>query len=179
MRIIGGKIGGVRLQPPNNLPVRPTTDLAKEALFNILQNRIDFEGLKCLDLFAGTGNITLELASRGATAVDAVDIHFKCVRYIADTAQQHNLTAVHTRKADVFKFIQGCKEKYDLIFADPPYDIDRLPQLAHLVFEQNLLQEDGLLVIEHPSTRQMQPHPFWDETRKYGISSFSFYRIKP
>lgn len=179
MRIIGGKIGGIRLQPPNNLPVRPTTDLAKEALFNILQNRIDFDGLECLDLFAGTGNISFELASRGVEAVDAIDIHFKCVRYISDTAKQHDLSAIQARKADVFKFIQSCQNKYDLIFADPPYDIDRLPGLAHLIFDQGLLKEDGLLVIEHPSTRQMQAHLYWDETRKYGYSSFSFYSVEP
>lgn len=179
MRIIGGKIGGIRLYPPNNLPVRPTTDIAKEALFNILQNRLDFEHMDCLDLFAGTGNIALELASRGALSVDAVDIHFRCVRYISDTAKQHGLSAINTRKADVFKFIQSSNKKYDFIFADPPYDIVQLPQLAQVIFEQDMLHEDGLLVIEHPSTRQMQSHPFFDETRKYGYSSFSFYSIKP
>lgn len=179
MRIIGGKIGGIRLQPPNNLPVRPTTDLAKEALFNILQNRIAFDGIECLDLFAGTGNISFELASREVALVDAVDIHFKCVRYITDTAKQHGLSTIHVHKSDVFRFIQRCTKRYDFIFADPPYDIDRLPQLAHLIFEMNLLKEGGILVIEHPSTRQMQAHPFWDETRKYGYSSFSFYSVKP
>ncbi|MGE8242971.1 MAG: 16S rRNA (guanine(966)-N(2))-methyltransferase RsmD [Sphingobacterium sp.] len=175
MRIIGGKIGGLRLNPPTNLPVRPTTDIAKEALFNILQNRLEFDGLNCLDLFAGTGNISFELASRGVEHVDSVDLHFKCVQYITDTAKKMKLDQINTRKADVFKFITSCKSTYDLIFADPPYDIPKLPQLPKLVFDNNLLNNNGLLIVEHPSTRQMEEHPNFIETRKYGYSSFSFY----
>ena len=175
MRIIGGKIGGLRLNPPTNLPVRPTTDIAKEALFNILQNRLEFDGLNCLDLFAGTGNISFELASRGVEHVDSVDLHFKCVQYITDTAKKMKLEQINARKADVFKFINSCKSTYDLIFADPPYDIPKLPQLPKLVFDNNLLNNNGLLIVEHPSTRQMEEHPNFIETRKYGYSSFSFY----
>ena len=175
MRIIGGKIGGLRLNPPTNLPVRPTTDIAKEALFNILQNRLEFDGLNCLDLFAGTGNISFELASRGVEHVDSVDLHFKCVQYITDTAKKMKLEQINTRKAEVFKFITSCKSTYDLIFADPPYDIPKLPQLPKLVFDNNLLNNNGLLIVEHPSTRQMEEHPNFIETRKYGYSSFSFY----
>lgn len=175
MRIIGGRLGGLRLNPPNNLPVRPTTDIAKEALFNILQNRLEFDGLNCLDLFAGTGNISFELASRGVEHVDSVDLHFKCVQYITDTAKKMKLEQINARKADVFKFITSCKSTYDLIFADPPYDIPKLPQLPKLVFDNNLLNNNGLLIIEHPSTRQMEEHPNFIETRKYGYSSFSFY----
>jgi len=175
MRIIGGKIGGLRLNPPSNLPVRPTTDIAKEALFNILQNRLEFDGLNCLDLFAGTGNISFELASRGVEHVDSVDLHFKCVQYITDTAKKMKLEQINARKADVFKFITSCKSTYDLIFADPPYDIPKLPQLPKLVFDNNLLNNNGLLIVEHPSTRQMEEHPNFIETRKYGYSSFSFY----
>ncbi|GAA4179240.1 16S rRNA (guanine(966)-N(2))-methyltransferase RsmD [Sphingobacterium ginsenosidimutans] len=175
MRIIGGKIGGLRLNPPTNLPVRPTTDIAKEALFNILQNRLEFDGLNCLDLFAGTGNISFELASRGVEHVDSVDLHFKCVQYITDTAKKMKLEQINARKADVFKFITSCKSTYDLIFADPPYDIPKLPQLPKLVFDNNLLNNNGLLIVEHPSTRQMEDHPNFIETRKYGYSSFSFY----
>ena len=175
MRIIGGKIGGLRLNPPTNLPVRPTTDIAKEALFNILQNRLEFDGLNCLDLFAGTGNISFELASRGVEHVDSVDLHFKCVQYITDTAKKMKLEQINARKADVFKFITSCKSTYDLIFADPPYDIPKLPQLPKLVFDNNLLNNKGLLIVEHPSTRQMEEHPNFIETRKYGYSSFSFY----
>ncbi len=175
MRIIGGRLGGLRLNPPTNLPVRPTTDIAKEALFNILQNRLDFDRLKCLDLFAGTGNISFELASRDVEPVDAIDLHFKCVQYINETAGKMKLEQIKTRKADVFKFIASCKDTYDFIFADPPYDIPKLPQLPKLIFEKELLHEHGLLVVEHPSTRQMEDHPNFIETRKYGYSSFSFY----
>lgn len=175
MRIIGGKAAGLRLNPPQNLPVRPTTDIAKEALFNILNNRIDFDGLECLDLFAGTGNISFELASRGVNKVNAVDLHGKCVLYITETAKKLDLSQIKARKADVFKFIKSDKESYDLIFADPPYDLGQLPILASMVLENNLLNEGGLLIVEHPSNRKMIDHPNFVETRQYGNSSFSFY----
>ncbi len=175
MRIIGGKAAGLRLNPPQNLPVRPTTDIAKEALFNILNNKLDFDGLSCLDLFAGTGNISFELASRGALKVDAVDQHGKCVLYITETAKKLNLPQIKSRKADVFKYLKSSKESYDLIFADPPYDLGQLPMLAKLVLEQNILKEGGLLIIEHPSNRKMMENPNYTETRQYGNSSFSFY----
>lgn len=175
MRIIGGQYGGIRLNPPTNLPVRPTTDIAKEALFNILQNRLDFDELTCLDLFAGTGNISFELASRYAHAVESIDLHFKCVQYIAETAKKMNISSIKAKKADVFKYIQTAKHKFDFIFADPPYDIPKLPQLAHLILENELLKKGGLLIIEHPSTREMDSHPNFVEKRKYGYSSFSFY----
>lgn len=175
MRIIGGKIGGIRLNPPNNLPVRPTTDIAKEALFNILQHQIDWDEAVCLDLFCGTGNISFELASRGAVEVDSVDIHAKCLMYIKEISQKHDLKAIKTRKADVFKHIPTIKKQYDFIFADPPYDVPQLPQLAEMILNNGLLKPGGILVVEHPSTRKMIEHPMFEETRKYGYSSFSFY----
>ncbi len=178
MRIIGGSHAGLRLQPPSNLPVRPTTDMAKEGLFNILHHRIDVEGMQALDLFSGTGNIAFELASRGAARVVAVDIHFKCVQYIEQAAQKMGLTAVKTIKADVLKYVATSKEAFDFIFADPPYDLPQLPQLPSLIRKRGLLRPEGLLVIEHPSTRKLETHPTWVdvETRKYGYSSFTFYR---
>lgn len=175
MRIIGGSHSGLRLQPPTNLPVRPTTDMAKEALFNILQHKMDVTGLRALDLFAGTGNITFELASRGATDVTAVDIHFKCVQYIKATARKIQLPGITAVKADVLRFIQKCPDTFDLIFVDPPYDLPQLPQLPQVVFERNLLGNSGLLILEHPSTRQIPAHPALIDTRKYGYTSFSFY----
>lgn len=177
MRIIGGKHGGLRLNPPGNLPVRPTTDIAKEALFNILDNKIDFEAADCLDLFAGTGNVSYELSSRGAPTVLAVDIHFKCVQYIQQTAEKMKMDGLKARKADVLKFISKPSGTYDFIFADPPYDLPTLPQLANNILASGLLKEDGLLVIEHPSTRQLEDAEGFQETRKYGYSSFSFYRL--
>jgi len=178
MRIIGGQFAGLRLQPPKNLPVRPTTDLAKESLFNILQNRLDFDELVCLDLFAGTGNISFELASRGAKFVQAIDIHFKCLAYIQEITKKWNIDTIKTQKADVLKFIGSDTSTYDLIFADPPYDLPQLPQLANMILSNKLLSSDGILVIEHPSTRKMEESVHFVETRKYGNSSFSFYQIK-
>jgi len=176
MRIIGGTLKGLRLNPPKNLPVRPTTDLAKEALFNILQNQIDFEGLKVLDLFCGTGNISFEFASREAAQVVSVDRSIHCVNYIKDTARQHYLDKIKTYKADVFKFLELETEKFNLIFADPPYDLNRIPEIAKIIFEKELLQPGGLLIVEHQSLQNLSNHPAFVEQRKYGHASFSFFR---
>lgn len=178
MRIIGGKAAGLRLNPPAQLPVRPTTDLAKEALFNILNNRIELEGIVCLDLFAGTGNVSFELASRGAKQVVSVDQHGKCVQYIKQTAQKLNLQAIDTKRTDVFRFIQSAKDSFDLIFADPPYDLGQLPQLAGLILAQDLLRKGGWLIVEHPSSRKLIDHDAFVETRSYGNCSFSFYQLE-
>lgn len=176
MRIIGGTHRGLRLRPPTNLPVRPTTDLAKEALFNILQNQVEFDGLAVLDLFAGTGSISLECASRGAARVVAVDQHGKCVKFVKEVADELGLANVETVKADALRFIGREAGVFDVVFADPPYDLPTLPQLPSLVMQAGLLREGGLLIVEHPSTRKLAPHPTWEDTRKYGYSSFSFYR---
>ena len=177
MRIIGGNRAGLRLNPPTTLPVRPTTDMAKEALFNILQNRIDFEGMDALDLFAGTGNISFELASRGVANVLAVDIHFKCVQYIHTTATKLNMSTVKATKADVLKFIGSCSDAFDFVFVDPPYDLPQLPQLPDRIIDKGMLKAGGLLILEHSSTRSMAAHPTLFETRKYGYSTFSFYQL--
>lgn len=177
MRIIGGNLSGLRLQPPANLPVRPTTDLAKESLFNIMQNRLDFEGLHVLDLFAGTGNISFELASRGVASLIAVDQHFRCVEYIKNTAAKLDLVNVKCIRQDVFKFISLARGKYDFIFADPPYDLSTLPLLAGKILDKGMLKKDGWLVVEHPSMRKMIAHDAYVETRQYGYSSFSFYHV--
>jgi len=175
MRIIGGRLKGLRLNPPKNLPVRPTTDLAKEALFNILQNKIEFDNIRVLDLFSGTGNISMEFASRGAAQVIAVDRSIQCVHYLKDTARQHNLTNIKTYKDDVFKYLQVESDQYDLIFADPPYDMNQIPEIPKIVFEKNLLLPGGLLIVEHQSMQNLSNHPAFSEQRKYGHSSFSFF----
>jgi len=176
MRIIGGALKGLRLNPPKNLPVRPTTDLAKEALFNILQNQIDFEGLHILDLFSGTGNISLEFASRGAEKVTAIDRSIQCVHYLKDTARQYALSNIAAYKDDVFKYMQHETERFDLIFADPPYDLNRIPEIPKIIFDKNLLFADGLLIVEHQSMQNLSNHPAFAEQRKYGHSSFSFFK---
>ncbi|WDF80355.1 16S rRNA (guanine(966)-N(2))-methyltransferase RsmD [Mucilaginibacter sp. KACC 22773] len=178
MRIIGGTLRGLRLNPPKNLPVRPTTDLAKEALFNILLNQIEFEGIKVLDLFSGTGNISLEFASRGATEVISVDRSIHCVNYLKDTSRQHKLDQVKVYKEDVFKYLQMETEQYDLVFADPPYDLNKIPEIPKIVFERNILLPGALLIVEHQSMQNISQHPSFMEQRKYGHSSFSFFRNK-
>jgi 16S rRNA (guanine966-N2)-methyltransferase len=176
MRIIGGNLRGLRLNPPKNLPVRPTTDLAKEALFNILQNQIEFEGIKVLDLFCGTGNISLEFASREAEKVIAVDRSIHCINYIKDTARQHHLDQIKTYKADVFKFLEIENEQFHLIFADPPYDLNRIPELPKIIFDKQLLLPGGVLIVEHQSLQNLSNHPAFIEQRKYGHSGFSFFK---
>lgn len=176
MRIIGGILKGLRLNPPKNLPVRPTTDLAKEALFNILQNQIEFENIKVLDLFAGTGNISLEFASREAAQVVSIDRSIHCINYIKDASRQHHLDQIKTYKADVFKYLELETEQYDLIFADPPYDLNRIPEIPKIIFEKNLLLPDGTLIVEHQSFQNLSNHPAFVEQRKYGHSSFSFFK---
>jgi 16S rRNA (guanine966-N2)-methyltransferase len=176
MRIIGGTLKGLRLNPPKNLPVRPTTDLAKEALFNILQNQIEFDNITVLDLFCGTGNITYEFASRGAKQVIGVDRSIHCINYVKDTARQHGLGQIKTFKADIFKYLQVETEHYDLIFADPPYDMNQIPEIPKIIFEKNLLSADGLLIVEHQSMQNLSNHPAFVEQRKYGHSSFSFFK---
>lgn len=176
MRIIGGTLRGLRLNPPKNLPVRPTTDLAKEALFNILQNQIEFEDIKVLDLFAGTGNISLEFASREAAQVIAVDRSIHCINYIKDASRQHRLEQIKTYKADVFKFLELETEQYDLIFADPPYDLNRIPEIPKIIFEKKLLLPGGMLIVEHQSLQNLSNHPAFTEQRQYGHSAFSFFK---
>ena len=177
MRIIGGKLKGLRFYPPTNLPVRPTTDMAKEAIFNILNNQIDFEGLKVLDLFSGTGNISMEFASRGAAEVISVDSNAGCIRYLKEIAKQHQMSTISPFKAVVFKFLKEDNDTFDLIFADPPYDIPQIPLIPELVFERKLLRPDGMLIVEHPSSKRLGNHPNFTEQRKYGHSSFSFFKV--
>lgn len=177
MRIIGGKLKGIRLQPPANLPVRPTTDMAKEALFNILNNKFDFEACKVLDLFCGTGNLTFEFASRDAESILAVDMDYGCVNWVKTTAKKHNFEQVDVRKGDVFKLLKQMTGSYDLIFADPPYNMPNIPQIPVMVKEQQLLKPEGLLIVEHQSNMKLHNQPGYTETRKYGNSSFSFFEF--
>jgi 16S rRNA (guanine966-N2)-methyltransferase len=178
MRIIGGKLKGLRLNPPKNLPVRPTTDLAKEALFNILQNQIEFDNITVLDLFSGTGNIAMEFASRGAEKVTGVDRSIQCVHYLKDTSRQHGLIQIEVFKADVFKYLDMETEQYDLIFADPPYDLNKIPEIPKIIFDKKLLKPDGMLIVEHQSMQNLSNHPAFTEQRKYGHSSFSFFKAE-
>jgi len=175
MRIIGGKLKGIRFNAPESLPVRPTTDMAKEALFNILYNTYDFEECKVLDLFSGTGNISIEFASRGIKQVTSVDKHSGCVFWLKSVIKKYDLPEIDAQKGDVFKFLESCKDTYQIIFADPPYDLPTIPLIPELVLKNNLLTDNGLLIVEHPSLLKMKDQPGFKETRRYGNSSFSFF----
>lgn len=176
MRIISGKHKGKRLIAPKKLPVRPTTDMAKEALFNILNNRYNFQNLKILDLFSGTGNIAYEFASRGVIQVTVIDENHNCVKYIQKTAAELELN-LEVIKSDVFKYLEKAAGKSDIIFADPPYDVEKesLTKIVYLTFEQKLLNENGILIVEHSKQTDLSELAHFSEARKYGSSVFSFF----
>ncbi len=178
MRIISGKYKGRRISPPKNLPVRPTTDMSKESLFNILNNRFDFEGLKVMDLFSGTGNLSYEFASRGAENITSVDADFGCIKYIKQTATEFDFN-IYAVKSDVYKFLAGHKSSYDIIVADPPYDFDqkKFEEIVTLIFDNNLLQEDGMMIIEHSKHTTLEHMMNWSFSKKYGGSIFSFFEF--
>jgi len=176
MRIVSGKHKGRRITAPSKLPVRPTTDMAKEALFNILNNHFQFSQIKVLDLFAGTGNIAFEFGSRGAIEITAVDAHFDCVKFIKKTADELELP-VTAIKSDTYKYLEKGARQADLIFADPPYDfsLEQFEKIAAIIFDRNLLLEDGMLVIEHSKHTDLSELPHFVQHRKYGSSVFSFF----
>ena len=176
MRIISGIYGGRRLSPPKNITARPTTDFAKESLFNLLNNRMDFEGIDMLDLFAGTGGIGIECVSRGAREVTAVEIAHVQQNWIISCCRQLGIKNLSVIRGDVFKFLSACRTKYDLIFADPPYALEQLPTLPDVILERDILKEDGWLVIEHGKDTDFTSHPRHVETRTYGSVHFSFFQ---
>lgn len=175
MRIISGKYRGKTIIAPGNLPARPTTDFAKEGLFNILNNRLFFEETKALDLFAGTGNITYELVSRGCIDVIAVEGHAASSRFIKQTADMLAPKTVRVLHMDVFRFLKACNEKFDLIFADPPFEMPEIEKVVEMVFANNLLKEDGILVLEHSDKTDFSSHPAFEAKRHYGKVNFSLY----
>ena len=176
MRIISGKYKGKRLIAPKKLPVRPTADMQKEALFSILNNYYQFSDVRVLDLFSGTGNIAYEFASRGSNNITAVDSNSGCIKYISQTSKELEFS-IDCIKSDAFKYLEKISLKFTIIFADPPYkmpfgDFEKLPQL---VFERDLLQENGMLIIEHSSQTDLSHIANFKEQRKYGSSVFSFF----
>lgn len=179
MRIISGKYKGRRIQAPKNLPVRPTTDMAKESLFNILNNYFNFGGLKILDLFSGTGNVSYEFASRGAESIISVDGDFGCVNFIKKTASEFdmNITAI---KSDVFKFLEKSKNTYDIIFADPPYGLEQkdFEKILDLIFENKLLDLEGMLIVEHSKFTNLEHKENFSFSKAYGGSIFSFFEFE-
>jgi 16S rRNA (guanine(966)-N(2))-methyltransferase RsmD len=178
VRIISGKYKGRRIFPPKGLPVRPTTDMSKEALFNVLNNHFSFEGLKILDLFAGTGNISFEFASRGSTPITAVDADFGCVKFIKQIASEYDFNIAAT-KSDVFTFLERNNAGYDIIFADPPYALDQktFEKIVMTVFEKKTLQEDGMMIIEHSKYTKLDHLIHFSFKKSYGGSIFSFFEM--
>ncbi|MFA5972864.1 MAG: RsmD family RNA methyltransferase [Lentimicrobiaceae bacterium] len=176
MRIISGSHKGRVLHPPEGLPVRPTTDMAKESLFNILNNYIDFEEVKVLDLFAGTGNISLEFASRNATMVTSVDVNGRCIDYISKMAAEFKFINLSAIRANVFAFLARPAGSYDVIFADPPYDLGNRERVPELIFENRWLVEGGWFILEHDKNINFKDHPYFSEERRYGRIHFTFFR---
>lgn len=174
MRIISGKYKGKRITAPKAIKARPTTDFAKEALFNILTNGNPIEGTKVLDLFSGTGNIAFEFASRGAKKVTAVDIANQSVRFIMKTAKELDLS-IWVIKNDVFRFLPKHFDTYDIIFADPPYNHDKIADIPKLVFQNNLLDQNGILIVEHGDETDLSKAENFREKRTYGRVNFSFF----
>ncbi|MFA5782026.1 MAG: RsmD family RNA methyltransferase [Bacteroidales bacterium] len=179
MRIVSGTHKGRLIHPTSNMAVRPTTDFAKESLFNILNNRIDFEETSVLDLFAGTGSITYEFASRGAKDITAIDINPRCCEFIRTTAATYGFLNITAVRADMFAFLGFCKVQYNLIFADPPYDMKNISLLPDLIFNNKLLNDGGLFILEHSRYQNFTKHPAFFEHRNYGKVNFSFFSPVP
>lgn len=177
MRIISGKYKSKRIMAPKKLPIRPTTDIAKEGLFNILNNKIHFSDISVLDLFSGSGNITYEFISRGTKNITVVDQHYGCVKFIKETSKELE-ASIAVVKSEVFKYLENVHLKFDIIFADPPYDFsdEQFTKIVDLVINNNFLEDDGILIVEHSKhTGNLKEHSNFTEERRYGGSVFSFF----
>lgn len=176
MRIISGKYGRRRFDVPSSFSARPTTDFAKENLFNVINNLLDLEGLDALDLFAGTGSISFELLSRECRSVTSVEKNNAHASFIAKVAKELKTDSLNLIRGDVFRYLQSApKQGFDFIFADPPYALKELPEVPTLVFERDLLREGGIFVMEHPKTNDFSSLPYFNQRRVYGSVNFSIF----
>jgi len=176
MRIVAGKWGGLKIHPPVKMPyTRPTTDIAKEGLFNILQNRIDFDGIKTLDLFGGTGCISYELASRGAADLTIVEKDAQMYSFIKKNIERIGIENANVIKTEVFGFLKNCEEQFDLIFAGPPYALSTIDDLPKIVVEKNMIAKDGFFVLEHTPRNNYKSFKGYSFERNYGTTVFSFF----
>jgi 16S rRNA (guanine(966)-N(2))-methyltransferase RsmD len=176
MRIIAGKYGGRRIHPPTNMPyTRPTTDIAKEGLFNILQNRVQIEGAKTLDLFGGTGCISYELASRGAADLTIVEKDVQMLAFIKKNIDLLKIDNAHVLQMDVFQYLNTCTQQYDIIFAGPPYALNTIDDLPRIIVERKLISEVGYFVLEHTPRNDYKKFPGYSFERNYGTTIFSFF----
>jgi 16S rRNA (guanine(966)-N(2))-methyltransferase RsmD len=176
LRIIGGKYRGRRIEPPSGFKARPTTDFAREALFNILENRVDFENTDVLDLFSGTGSISYEFASRGAGSIHLVEKDQKHISGINRIIRDLGFTNIRPVHIDVKTYLRTCRQRYDIVFADPPYDLPWLKELPDLVTGSGVMKDDGFFILEHPRSMTFSDHPLFFEHRNYGSVNFSFFK---
>ena len=176
MRIITGQYKGRHFDIPRTFKARPTTDFAKENIFNVLTGYLDFEGITALDLFSGTGSIALELVSRGCAQVVSVELDRDHHRFISECLKKLGTEACVPLRGDVFRFLKSCRQPFDLIFADPPYALKELPQIPDLIFSRQLLKEQGVFVFEHGKDHDFSQHPHFVEHRSYGSVNFSIFR---
>lgn len=176
MRIISGRYRGRTIQPPRNLRARPTTDFAKENLFNVLVNIVDFEELDVLDLFSGTGSISYEFASRDARSVTSVELNSVHHNFIRQTARELGFDNFYAVKANAFLYLKSCAKQFDLIFSDAPYDLEGSEEVVKLVFERELLREGGILIFEHSKDKDFSQHENFWQLRSYGSVQFSFFK---
>ncbi|MFO8020832.1 MAG: 16S rRNA (guanine(966)-N(2))-methyltransferase RsmD [Perlabentimonas sp.] len=177
MRIVSGSYKGRVISPPKSFRARPTTDTAKEGLFNILNNNFYFEDISVLDLFSGTGSISFEFASRGCNSIHLIEINSSHFRFINSVINKLGIESIRPIRTDAFKFLKSCKNKFDIIFADPPYDLNGIEQIPEIVFSRNLLNNNGWLILEHSNHQNFSENPHFTETRKYGNVNFSLFKI--
>ena len=176
MRIITGKYGGRKIHPPVKMPhTRPTTDVAKEGLFNIIENNISIPGIKTLDIFGGTGSISYELASRGAVDLTIIEKDSKMYDFIQKSVRELNIENCRVIKMDVFRFLENFAEKYDLIFAGPPYALQEIDDLPKVVREKNMLNKNGWFILEHTPANNYEKEPMFKSMRNYGTTVFSIF----
>lgn len=174
MRIVSGTHKGIRIPVRKNFPARPTTDFAKENIFNVINNQFDFEHLSVLDLFSGTGSISYEFASRGSVVI-SVEINYRSFQFIKTTSKELKLDNIKTIKADAFKYLEKTSDKYDIIFADPPFQLKGIEKITELVFSKDLLNANGWLILEHSDQKQFTGHQMLKEVRSYGSVNFSIF----
>lgn len=178
MRIVSGTCRGRVINPPKNLNARPTTDFAKENLFNVIANRSDFEEIEVLDLFSGTGAISYEFASRGALKVMSIEQNPVHQSFISRVAKELKLEQIQSVKTNAFVYLKSCKISYDIIFADPPYDLEGIDELPNIIISKNLLKPGGVFIFEHSKSKNYSDHPNLTEHRSYGSVNFSFFENK-
>lgn len=177
MRIVGGEFKGRRIAVPSNFPSRPTTDFAKEGLFNVLENQFDLSGLKILDLCSGTGNISLEFLSRGVAEVISVDSHTNCLKFLQKNANSFGIiNEINTVKSDLISYINSTNQSFDIIFADPPFNFNKYHEIINIVFNRDLLKVNGVLIVEHSKQKSFDSEQMFSFFRNYGNVTFSFFK---